>query len=856
MKYFLIIAIMGFLTCTRGLGQSKPPITDTTYKSWYDVGRGKITNDGKYAMFVINNMPMNGETWTIAATEGNWVFTSSKYRNLKFSDDSRCVFSMVRDTLFKHYLGSDIIEKIPRCKNYFLLDTKNAEWIVLELESNGKFVIRNLNNEQTFEVEKVSGMIANAGGNALLMKKETIKGQEDLIWLDLVTGKKFLIYRGLATRSHIFDRSGTQMAFTALNNGSTQIWHYKCKWQKAKFLVDDSSEGVAPELKINVKNTWQFNEDGQYLFFNLSGKTDTTKNSSNVLVRSFEDSVFYEKIKGRTSTQLDIGKNFSVLDVNQKSIKQLLSGNQKVDNLYYSHYKNSILVSSSSGDPSEMFWNDKSRVSYSTCSIKTGLFSEVISPTVEGVSVIKMSPSNRYVVYHNAKSDQFKCYDVVTKRTRDLGLSKLSRPGQSIAIEGWIDGTENLIVRYGNDLWKLNLGNNYPPKNLTRQSSKSIAFAVNHDFSHSGFDPNEKLIVFGANLDTKEHLIYSLDLKSDTLHLDFVTNNFLSFPSSDISTTVFAKAGNSNSFLLKLGSAKNSPNYFFTKDFRNVKQLSDIHPERDYNWISSELIRYKSKEGEDWEGILYKPEDFDPKKKYPVIFSIYQLQSEKLNLSIYPAPSVNGVNIPLLTSNGYLVFVPNIYQKKGCPGESALNSVMAATDCLSKNYWVNANKMAIVGHSLGGFETNYIVTHTNRFVAAYSAAGVSNLAATFNRLFESAGMSQQDYVINNGFHVGVTLQNAPEVYIKNSPIFYAKNIETPFLLMHNDKDDTIPLTESLELFIQLRSLKKPVWLLQYRNEGHQITNENNQIDCQKKVLDFFDHFLRGRPMSGWMTKHL
>ncbi len=131
--------------------------------------------------------------------------------------------------------------------------------------------------------------------------------------------------------------------------------------------------------------------------------------------------------------------------------------------------------------------------------------------------------------------------------------------------------------------------------------------------------------------------------------------------------------------------------------------MTTLVPQKNYNWYTTEHVHWKLPDGKPSEGILYKPENFDPAKKYPLIFYYYERDADCLNFYLNPEPSNGRINIPWFVSNGYLVFVTDIYYRNGYPGRSALNSVESAAKYLSRYPWVDSRHMGIQGHSFGGF---------------------------------------------------------------------------------------------------------------------------------------------------------
>ncbi|WP_431213596.1 alpha/beta hydrolase family protein [Puia sp. P3] len=147
--------------------------------------------------------------------------------------------------------------------------------------------------------------------------------------------------------------------------------------------------------------------------------------------------------------------------------------------------------------------------------------------------------------------------------------------------------------------------------------------------------------------------------------------------------------------------------------------------------MTSELVKWNQLDGTTTQGILYKPENFDPHKKYPVIVHYYEQMSHRLYE--YPSPGFSDgePNIAWFVSRGYLVLTPDIYYINGIVGKSAENTVVSAAQYLAGLPYVDSKRMAIAGHSYAGHETNYLLTHTDLFAAALSSAGCSDAVSQY-----------------------------------------------------------------------------------------------------------------------------
>jgi dipeptidyl aminopeptidase/acylaminoacyl peptidase len=249
---------------------------------------------------------------------------------------------------------------------------------------------------------------------------------------------------------------------------------------------------------------------------------------------------------------------------------------------------------------------------------------------------------------------------------------------------------------------------------------------------------------------------------------------------------------------------------------------------------------------------LYKPENFDSKKKYPVIIHIYERLSQNLNKFQRPGATNGALDIAWFVSQGYLVFTPDIHYKVGYPGLSAYNSVIGAVKYLSKFKWVNIKSIGIQGHSFGGYETNFIISHSKLFAAGISSSGVSNFISSYGSLETNVGTSHQFIYEMGQNRLSSTMWENPSVYIENSPIFRVDKISAPMLTVANKKDGRVNFDQGVEFFTAMRRLGKRAWMLQYDDEDHGIDHKKCYKDYLVRSTQFFDHYLKGTNAPRWM----
>ena len=289
-------------------------------------------------------------------------------------------------------------------------------------------------------------------------------------------------------------------------------------------------------------------------------------------------------------------------------------------------------------------------------------------------------------------------------------------------------------------------------------------------------------------------------------------------------------------------------------DFKSISKVSDGDKQRaQFNWGTSELIGYKNLDGIPLKGMLIKPENFDPTKKYPMIVYIYERLSQGLHSFRNPTPGTS-INPIFYASNGYLVFMPDIVYTIGYPGQSALKCVLPAVQAVVDKGFVDENAIGIQGHSWGGYQIAYMVTQTNRFKAAAPGAAVSNMTSAYSGIRWGSGVPRQFQYERTQSRIGGSLWEYPMRYLENSPVFRADRVQTPLLMINNDEDDAVPWYQGIEYYLALRRLNKEVYLFSYNGEKHGLRKRQNQKDYTRRLQEFFDHFLKGAPAPEWMEK--
>lgn len=323
----------------------------------------------------------------------------------------------------------------------------------------------------------------------------------------------------------------------------------------------------------------------------------------------------------------------------------------------------------------------------------------------------------------------------------------------------------------------------------------------------------------------------------------------------DASYTRLAKAKNADQFIYTKETSLEPADYYSTDvKFGAGERLTDTRPQvSEFFWSSGvQLVSYTSDKGDKLQAALFLPANYEKGKAYPTVVNFYEKMSQTAN--VFAAPSANGFNRSVYTSNGYAVLVPDITYRVNDPGMSAVWCMVPAVKAAVATGVVDAKHIGITGHSWGGYQTAFLITQTDIFAAAVAGAPLTNMVSMYSLVYKnSGGTNQAIFESSQGRFKGGYWDNW-DAYYRNSPVFFARNVKTPLMILHNDKDGAVDFTQGVEYFNTLRRLQKPVIMLEYIGENHGLAKRPNQQDYTVRMKEYFDHYLKGAPAPDWMTK--
>jgi hypothetical protein len=499
----------------------------------------------------------------------------------------------------------------------------------------------------------------------------------------------------------------------------------------------------------------------------------------------------------------------------------------------------------------------------------------MIAERVKGQA--ELSPDAKYVTYYN--DQHWFVYNIATSKTVDVSAplknvhfeqETWSTPDEPSAwgIAGWTKGDKSLLINDRFDIWEIDPTGVKPAVVVTDSVGRknSITFRI------INIDPEEGAVVGGGGggggrggggagnqpIDPAKPLMLSAFSEAtkaggwyrDQLGVVKPPEKILM---GDYRYGGLTKAKHAEEYMYTRSTAVEFPNLWTGPAITSVQKISDANPwQKEYNWVTSELVTWTSDDGVPLQGILYKPENFDPTKKYPMVSYFYEELSD--GLYGYVAPNGrNTINPTHYASNGYLVFEPDIHYETGHPGQSAMKSIVPGVQMLIAKGFVDAKKMGLQGQSWGGYQTAYMITQTHMFAAAMAGAPVANMTSAYGGIRWGSGVNRSMQYENGQSRIGKDLWDGEALYLENSPLFHLPYVQTPLFLMSNDMDDAVPWYQGIELFVGMRRLGKEAYMISYNNDVHNPASRANQKDIAMRMQQFFDAKLKGAPEPKWMT---
>ena len=874
----------------------KIALDHSVYDQWESIRESIWQPQGKFICYSIN--PQEGDAVLIVKNiaskaeiiisrgaqpifteDGNYLIAKIKpsfNETRKAKIDKKKPDEMPKDSLVILTLATGKINKIPAVKSFQVPEFGNGS-IAYMKDSKGDFnkegaplYFRDLNSGQERVFNNISQYLIHPKGEGVMMYQVRTKLKEAKIFLCSIADTNTITLNShfYTATNFTWDEQGKQLAYLVERDSSDKalqknytLAYYNHGLDSAHFVINRNHDQIPKQYTIGGDRKISFSKSGSVLSLGVQPILPIKDTSLPEFDRVSVDIWHYADPTLQT-VQL---KN---LDATLKSTETVLY--RPADNAvtYLGKIKDRDLLKTMEGDGRYTYalidsnyviaaqWQGFSQRDLYIIDNNTGK-NKLIQKNVK-VSQLSPSYDGQSLVYYVEDQKKYKSYNAVSGVSKNILTdipsalydeeNDMPDDPNAYGIAKWMQDNKHFLVYDRYDIWLADAAGNSPSIKLTNGRQNKITYRfVETDYDRQYLNSNAVVLLRTFNEVDKSEGLVSLSLGTKKL---FTMNQL------PMHLTTIVAAKKSNDLLVMQEDEKQSPNlyhYSFDTLKQNPLALTQINPQQsNYNWMTSQLVKWKSYTGKTAEGILYLPENFDAKKKYPMIVYFYERNNQSLHNYLPPAPTPSRLNIPFFASRGYVVFVPDIWYTKGYPGQGAYDYILSGARAMVQKGFVDSTKIGLQGQSWGGYQIAYLITKTNLFAAAWAGAPVVNMTSAYGGIRWGSGLNRQFQYEKTQSRIGASLWERPDLYIKNSPLFDLPKVTTPLVIMSNDADDAVPWYQGIEMFTAMRRLDKKVWLLVYNNEAHNLVERKNRKDIQIREQQFFDTFLKGASMPTWL----
>ncbi|HYW31727.1 MAG TPA: prolyl oligopeptidase family serine peptidase [Gemmatimonas sp.] len=667
-------------------------------------------------------------------------------------------------------------------------------------------------------------------------------------------------YRGFA-----FDRKGGQVLFLADAGDTTTkplftLYHAalapaKGKTVAARKLV--SAADVPQGMLVAERGRAEFTRDGTAILFSLAMVPADSIPADSLADKAIYDLWHWKDTKIQPQQKVEAARDRSQ---SQLAIFQLSNnkwtrlGSDSLQQITVSDDGKRALALNSVEYAVQQMWGEGGSDAY-LVDATTGARTLIAKKLRFGA---QLSPGGGYVTWF--ENGQWVAHATATGKRVNLtaGIANIKFQDEEFdspdvpppyGIAGWTTGEKRVLIYDRFDVWEIDPAGVAAPRNMTDgdgRRSGTVFRLVDLDAEERFVDATQPLLLRAVEEASKNSGFYRDRVGADTKpeRVMMAARNFGGLQ----------KARKAEQYLMTQQTYREFPDLWTGTSIASTSRISDANPQdAQYARGTVELVSWLNTDGIPLQGLLYKPEGFDPSKKYPMVTYSYEKLSDGLHN--YSAPSGrNTVNPMVYNSLGYLVFMPDIVYTDGQPGPSAAKAVIPGVQSLIAKGFVDPKRLGITGQSWGGYQSSYLVTVTNMFAAAVPNATVVNMTSAYGGIRWQSGLARSFQYEHTQSRIGGSLWEYPERFIENSPLFHLDRVTTPVLFMANDNDGSVPWYQGIEYYVAMRRLQKEAYMVVYNGDEHNPTKRANQKDIDMKMQQFFATKLLGAPAPDWMVK--
>jgi dipeptidyl aminopeptidase/acylaminoacyl peptidase len=734
-------------------------------------------------------------------------------------------------------------------------------------------VLRDLETGEERRFENVMHYAFAKNGERLAYAVSSEDGSADGVYVvDLGDGGGATVASGEGEyKSLTFDEEGRQLAFLSnrddyeADQPAFTLFHWRAGRDEARAVAGEGTPGIPEGWWVSEHGELSFSENGERLFFGTAPRPEPEPEEETPEWEKVELDIWNWRDPLLQTQQLvdrqdELQRTYlAVAHLGRGPVVQLAS--PAVPNVEVGWKGDSDIAIGRSNIPYRQLisWDSPYYNDIYVVNVRSGERRKVI----EQVDAwrVDLSPEGEYVTWWDGKERAWFALDLEGGEPVNL-TAAVPYPVHNEEDDhpmvpgpyggaGWTDGDEWALLYDKHDIWATDPRGRSAPRNVTEGigRERNLVFRyVQLDPDRDAIPEDEPLLLRAFDNETKASGFYRDRFRGDGQPVELVmADQYFGFP---------GKAEDADVLVVTRQSFAEFPDLWVTDlSFGDMRRVSDANPQQaDYLWGAAQLVHWRSTDGKELEGILYKPENFDPSRKYPMMVYFYERMADDLHRYRSPGPGSSSISISFYVSRGYVVFVPDVHYRDGYPGESAYDCVVSGVLAMLDEGFVDPQRIGIQGHSWGGYQIAYLITQTNIFAAAEAGAPVTNMTSAYGGIRWGSGRSRMVQYERGQSRLGGSLWEARPRYIENSPLFWADKVETPVLMLHNDEDGAVPWYQGIEFFVALRRLARPAWLLNYNGEPHGLRKYQNRKDWAVRMQQFFDHYLQGAPAPVWLAE--
>ncbi|MGI2186752.1 prolyl oligopeptidase family serine peptidase [Shewanella oncorhynchi] len=872
-------------------GDSHVIVKNVLSQQSYQIAGGSdplVNHDGRYVAVVVKPSLLTRETSDAKAKKklksdmvllDTQTGTQTRFERVKefvFSDDGKhLAIWFEADEESKKDAEPKTTEKLAEAGTQSPANIDKPK--VDKFDQGRRFTLLSLEDQtKRIDVEQVTGYVFDKASRRLALAVNDITNkQHQLQLVDLNTHKKTVAFDSPSQQigALALAKNGRWLAFT---QGKDSELPYGRTYQLS--LVDLQSGKIStppesPEWKLNRYTSLSFSLDSERLFFGrvpevsqlLSLQKITEEKDlfdTNIVTGQRGLKVWHgddPRIKPNEIKQYEDEQKrtyLAVLHLGSNNVVQL--GDKTVPDVTISQHKRFMLASSDLPYRKMATWAGFYQ-DYYLVDINTGSKVPFLTQQPSDAEPT-LSGNGKYVAYY--QQGNVYLYDIAQDRRTNLTKSlKVSfadedhdypstAPGYGFG--PWLKNDAGFLVYDKYDVWQFNTESKAgfaltAGKGRTQKIQYRLEGLVDNPDEPTELAYNATVLLHGYSDKTKADGFYQATLGEAGVK---------TLMQGEYKLTVLGRSKDGDTIVFSKERFDLFPDVY-TASYsapQNAVKQTDLDKQRQaFNWSQSELVHWTNGDGKLLDGVLIKPTNYQEGKRYPVLVYYYRFMTDRLHA--FPQMNINHrPNFAWYINNGYAVFLPDIRFEIGYPGASSVQALTSGVQKLIEIGIADPDAIGLQGHSWSGYQTAFAITQTRMFKAAVAGAPVSNMTSAYSGIRHGTGIARQFQYETGQSRIGASLFAAPQKYIENSPVFYADRIQTPLMIMFGDKDDAVPWEQGVEMYLAMRRAGKEVVFLQYEDEPHHLKKYPNKLDYSIRMMQYFDHYLKGKPAPEWLSK--